>query len=401
MSSNRIEHLIGLYFSNTITEIENEELANWVVQLTDEQIQSLLEKAWTRYEPDTKMPDDISNKIITSFFKKEIPTQLNITNEPVLKINHNKNWWRIITAAACIMAFMTITYFLLQSSEKKIVAKKTVPQMQSTKDIQPGGQKALLTLADGSQIILDSVSPGLLAKQGNAQVIKLSNGEISYITNDSAQVGLLYNTMSTPVGGIYQLILPDGTKVWLNSASSIRYPTEFASNERRVQITGEAYFEVVKNANKPFVVKVNDLAEIKVWGTHFNVNAYKDEAEIRATLLEGAVEVSQGSNSTKLTPGQQAQIGKSGFIKRVDNADLDEAVAWKNGNFLFNSTALPVILRQVARWYDLEIVYEGKIPADKFSGQISRAVSLSSLLKWMQWSDVHFTLEGKKLIIKP
>ena len=400
MSLNRIELLIGLYFSNTITEMEYEELAHGVVQLTDDQIKLLLEKAWTSYEPDTKMPADISAKIITSFFKTEVPTQLNITNEPLLKINHNRNWWRIITAAASIMAFITITYFLLQSSEKKTVAKKTVPQMQLSKDIQPGGKKALLTLADGSQIVLDSVSSGLLAKQGNVQVIKLSNGEISYITNGSDQVGLLYNTMSTPVGGIYQLILPDGTMVWLNSASSIRYPTAFASNERRVQITGEAYFEVVKNKDKPFVVKVNDQAEIKVWGTHFNMNAYKDEDEIRATLLEGAIEVSQGNNSTKLTPGQQAQIDTNGFIKRVD-ADLEEAVAWKNGNFLFNSAPLPAILRQAARWYDLEVVYEGKIPTDKFSGQISRNVSLSSLLKWMQWSDVHFTLKGKKLIIKP
>ncbi|MEO8413960.1 MAG: FecR family protein [Ginsengibacter sp.] len=401
MSLTRIEHLIGLYFSNSITEIENEELANLVVQLTDEEIQALLEKEWTKYEPDTKMPDDISTKIITSFFKDEIPAQLNITNEPVLKINHNRNWWRIITAAACIIAFVTITFFLLKSPEKKVIAKKAVPQKQIPKDIQPGGQKAMLTLADGSQIILDSASSGLLARQGNAQVIKLSKGEISYNTNGSAHVGLLYNTMSTPVGGIYQLILPDGTNVWLNSASSIRYPTEFTTNERRVQITGEAYFEVVKNADKPFVVTVNNLAEIKVLGTHFNVNAYTDEAEIRTTLLEGAIDISKGNNSTKLAPGQQAQINTSGFIKRVDNADLDEAVAWKNGNFLFNSTALPAILRQAARWYDLEIVYAGKIPTDKFSGQISRSVRLSSLLKWMEWSDVHFTLEGKKLIINP
>lgn len=207
--------------------------------------------------------------------------------------------------------------------------------------------------------------------------------------------------MSTPVGGIYQLILQDGSKVWLNSSSSIRYPTEFTDKERSVEISGEAYFEIVKNAAKPFIVKVNNLAEVKVLGTHFNVNAYTDEAEVKTTLLEGAVNISQGNKSSTLSPGQQAQINQSGFIKRVDNVDLDEAVAWKNGNFLFNSATLPAVLRQAARWYDLEIVYEGKVPPDKFSGQIPRSVNLSSLLKWMQWSDVHFKLEEKKLIIKP
>ena len=399
MSSKRIEYLVELYFSNNIADIQKEELANWVIQLTDEEIHLLLEKGWINHEPDTHMPNDISDKIITSFLSPEITQQPNTTQAPVLKIEHKKKWWRIV-AAACVLAFISLTIFWLQPSENKVIAKKTVPQKQLDNDVKPGGQKALLTLADGTQIVLDSASSGLLAQQGNAQIIKLPNGEIAYNSNGKADVGLLYNTMSTPAGGIYQLILPDGSKVWLNSSSSIRYPTEFTGKERRVEISGEAYFEVAKNAAKPFIVKVNNLAEVKVLGTHFNVNAYSDEAEVKTTLLEGAVNISQGNKSSTLSPGQQAQINQSGFIKRVDNVDLDEAVAWKNGNFLFNSATLPAVLRQAARWYDLDVVYEGKVPTDKFSGQIPRWVNLSSLLKWMQWSDVHFKLEGKKIIIK-
>ncbi|MCW3116393.1 MAG: anti-FecI sigma factor, FecR, partial [Chitinophagaceae bacterium] len=310
-------------------------------------------------------------------------------------------WWRIATAAACIAAVITGFYFWSRPAEKTAVAQNKAPQKHLIEDVKPGGQKALLVLADGTRIVLDSASTGLLAQQGNAQVIKLPNGEISYNNNGHADLGLFYNIMSTPAGGMYQLILPDRTKVWLNSSSSIRYPAEFTARERRVQITGEAYFEVAKNAGRPFIVEVNNLAEIKVTGTHFNVNAYKDEAEIKTTLLEGSVHVSQGNNRCLLVPGQQAKINKDGFIKRMDGVDLEEAVAWKNGNFLFNSAGLPAVLRQAARWYDLEVEYEGEIPTDKFSGQIPRSVNLSSFLKWMQWSDVHFKLEGKKLIIKP
>jgi transmembrane sensor len=158
---------------------------------------------------------------------------------------------------------------------------------------------------------------------------------------------------------------------------------------------------VAKNPAQPFIVKINDLTEVKVLGTHFNVNAYKDETEIKTTLLEGSVNISMGNKSLLLIPGQAANINKQGSIKRVSDANLEEAIAWKNGNFLFNSAGLSDIMRQVSRWYNLEIVYDGKIPEDRFSGRVSRSVNLSNFLKWMQWSDVHFKLEGEKLIIKP
>lgn len=400
MTSKRVDYLVALYFNNNITKIQKEELASLVAQSSDEEIQKLLEEAWANHVPGTFMPDDMSDEIIASFFKEENSGDQIEDVIPHVNNRQRLNWRKVIAAAACILAFITVARFWTDHPKKIPVVKKDFPQKPLINDVQPGGQKALLILADGTQIILDSASSGLLAQQGNAQVKKLANGEISYSTNGHAATEFLFNTMSTPMGGMYQLILPDQTKVWLNSASTIRYPTEFITSERRVQVTGEAYFEVAKDASKPFIVMVNDLTELKVLGTHFNVNAYDDEDEIKTTLIEGSVNVTRGNNSSVLKPGQQAQISKTGTIKRIYDIDIEEAVAWKNGNFLFNSAGLPAVLRQAARWYSLDVVYEGKIPDDKFSGQIPRSASLSSLLKWMQWSDVHFKLEGKKLIIK-
>ena len=402
MLTNRIQHLVELYFSDSITDIQKIELAEWIVQRhNDEEIRGLLEKAFLNYEADAIMPDEVSDKIIASFF--DIETSFQITGKPVrvIDIFPSRKWWKLSVAVACVIIFISGTYLFSGSNKNNKVAKKDLSKQQLINDIKPGGQKAILTLSDGSQIVLDSASNGVIAQQGNAQVVKLTNGQVSYLTNGSAARGKLYNTMATPVGGIFLLLLPDGSKVWLNSASSIRYPTEFANKERRVQITGEAYFEVAKNAGQPFVVSINNNAEIRVLGTHFNVSTYDDESEIKTTLLEGAVNILQGNKKNLLKPGQQAQIDKSGFIKLIYNADIEEAIAWKNGNFQFSSAGLQTVLRQASRWYNLEVVYEGKIPSDKFSGKISRYVNLTSFLKWMEWSDVHFKLEGKKLIVLP
>ena len=305
-------------------------------------------------------------------------------------------------AAAVLAIFVCGAYLWLRPFEETAIVTNNPPrQQQDIQDAKPGGQKAILTLSDGTQIIVDSASNGLLAQQGNVEVIKLSTGGISYKKNSTNAEGIFYNTMSTPAGGLYQLRLPDGSKVWLNASSSIRYPTQFDGKERRVQINGEAYFEVSRNTEKPFIVKVNDDAEVIVLGTHFNINAYLNEGTIKTTLLEGAVKVRLGNSNSLLKPGQQAQIKKGGSLKRVDDADTEEAIAWKNGNFQFNSTPLEAVLRQAARWYNLEVEYKGAVPDDRFTGKISRSVNLSNLLKWMKWSDVHFKIEGNKLIVMP
>jgi transmembrane sensor len=400
MMEERAEYLIRLYFQNAITESQKEELAKRMGELTDEQIQSLLEKAWIDYTPEASIPGDISQNIIGNIFKKPVE-EMKENTTPVIPINRRKRWLRLTAAAACVLLIGAGIYIWPATGKKEIVIKKEIPAPRKLEDVNAGGQKAVLVLADGSQIVLDSANNGVLAQQGDAQITKRADGAIAYTINGNSNAGAFYNTISTPAGGIYQLVLPDGTKAWLNSLSSIRYPTEFAAADRRVQISGEVYFEVAKNPAQPFIVKINNLTEVKVLGTHFNVNAYNDEAEIKTTLLEGSVNISMGNKSCLLIPGQAANINKQGNIKRVNDADLEEAVAWKNGNFLFSSAGLPDIMRQVSRWYNLEIVYDGKIPEDRFSGRVSRSVNLSNFLKWMQWSDVHFNLEGEKLIIKP
>jgi transmembrane sensor len=399
MALKRIEYLVGLFFDNTITTIEKEELAASVDRLSDQQLKQLLESAWWAQAADTPLPADISGKIIGLVTRADGPKEPAETAVVIRRSFHSTTTWKW-PAAACLLFPILAVVFWPAGSKPKVPVSITARQVAPAGDVLPGSRKALLVLADGSQILLDSASSGVLAQQGKVQINKLSNGEIVYTNNGDATGELLYNTMSTPTGGIYQLVLPDETKVWLNSASSIRYPIAFGPGERRVSITGEAYFEVAKNALSPFIVTINNNAEVRVLGTHFNVNAYTDESTINTTLLEGAVQVTKGATSTSLTPGQQAQIDQQGGIKRLRGVDLEETLAWKNGNFLFNSAGLPQVLRQAARWYSLEVAYEGKVPEDKFSGQISRSANLSSLLKWMQWSDVHFTLQGRKLIIK-
>ncbi len=399
MSTERIEYLVELFFSNNITERQKEELSTWVSTLDDSQIQTLLEKAWQNHVPDTRIPEDISEKIISTFIEEKSRKREKKAKAPVIKLRPPNSWWKVAGVAACLCA-MIIAILVIQGRPKKIALVKALPGKAVSDDVKPGGHTAVLTLADGTRILLDSTSNGFVSMQGNTKVMKQQGGVIAYNKENSGRTELSYNTMSTPAGGMYQLILSDGTKAWLNASSSIHFPIEFTTKERRVSITGEVYFEVAKNAGKPFIVTVNKLAEVKVLGTHFNLNAYDNENEIKTTLLEGSISISKGTNSETLTAGQQAQINKNGSIKKLNDVDLEEAVAWKNGKFIFNGTELQEVLRQAARWYNLEVVYEGKIPDDKFSGQVSRSVSLSNLLKWMQWSEVYFKLEGRKLIIK-
>ncbi|MDB5156742.1 MAG: FecR protein [Mucilaginibacter sp.] len=266
-------------------------------------------------------------------------------------------------------------------------------------NIQPGGNKAILTLQDGSKIVLNDAKDGTLAQQGNTKVVKLANGQLAYNQTNTAPAKVLYNTMTTPRGGQYKLILPDGTQVWLNSASSITYPTAFAGNERNVSITGEAYFEVAKDKSKPFRVKSANQT-VDVLGTHFNIMAYSDEDAIKTTLLEGSVRVVENNTTSILKPGEQAIVDKQGGIK-ITAASIDEALAWKNGYFKFDRVDIKFIMRQVARWYDVDVVYQGRFPRDEFVGKIGRGENISQVLRILELDHVHFKIEDKKVIVLP
>jgi ferric-dicitrate binding protein FerR (iron transport regulator) len=322
-------------------------------------------------------------------------------------------WMRYAVAAALLLAIATGGYFWLKarSGNTPPIAKNTAP----AQDVPAGGDKAILTLADGSQIVLDSAANGDLAQQGSIKVQKL-NGQLKYSVGHSDDVyaaGTAYNTVRTPRGGQYELVLQDGTKVWLNAASTLKYPTAFNGRERIVELTGEGYFEVKPLTPKggqgkiPFKVLVPGGQEVEVLGTHFNIMAYKDEPLMRTTLLEGSVRVHAMTGDQKptlLAPGQQAQISSSGAVLVDQNADVDQAVAWKNGFQIFHNADLPTILRQVSRWYDVDVEYQTKaFPEMGLDGTIPRSVSLQNMIKVLELNNdqVHLKLENNKIIVLP
>jgi len=308
-----------------------------------------------------------------------------------LRVSYRRRW--AVAAAAAVLALMAGAYIWQQRS----APAKTPPVLAAAQPVLPGRQGAVLTLGDGSQVVLDSMANGLVATQSNAKVM-LQNGQLQY--NNAGNAGMVvYNTMRTPKGRQFRLQLPDGTEVWLNAGSSIRYPTAFTGNNREVEITGEAYFEVAQQAQKPFHVKAAGRADIEVLGTHFNINAYNNEATLNATLLQGAIRVTHGSSQVVLQPGQQARVADN--VKIVQHADMDQVMAWKNGRFNFEDVPLEEAMRQLERWYDIDVVYEKGIPDIVFVGKISKQTPLADLLTILEKTGVHFKLEGKKLVVQP
>jgi ferric-dicitrate binding protein FerR (iron transport regulator) len=303
-------------------------------------------------------------------------------------------------AAASIIGLLVVgVSYWFGGDSKKVIAKTESKKKVLKNDVLPGGDKAVLTLADGSTIVLDEAQNGDLALQGNTKVIKL-DGKLSYDLANPSPGEVVYNTITTPRGGKYQIELADGTMVWMNSSSSLRFPVAFAGKERRVEITGEAYFEVSRNKAMPFVVKVNS-AEIQVLGTHFNVMAYNDEEELRTTLLEGSVNFVNGSDRQALRPGQQSRLDRNGKVKVLNDVDIDEVMAWKNGYFRFQDSDIETVIRQLVRWYDVEVVYKKKVD-DLFVAEMPRNTKLSDALKALELTGrVRFEIEGRKIIVMP
>lgn len=313
------------------------------------------------------------------------------------------SWRKWAAAAAIAIVLGTASYLYLVNSNKNSELTTTGPGKLTPKDIAPGGDRAVLTLANGQKIILDSAANGTLALQGNARVVKMANGQLVYTIEGSEGMAPVYNTMSTPRGGQYKLTLPDGTNVWLNAASSITYPASFAGKERRVTVTGEVYFEVAKDKTKPFHVAANGM-DVEVLGTHFNINSYEDEGVDKTTLLEGAVRITKGTSSVQLKPGEQAVLSQSqgsrNTIEVVRNVNIEQVVAWKNGWFEFDNVDLRTIMRQISRWYDVDVSYEGRITTETFGGRTTKNLPLSEVLELLESDGLRFRLEGKKLIVE-
>ena len=302
----------------------------------------------------------------------------------------------LLVSAIALYSYWTNSKFNIEN-HKAIIAKS---------DIEPGSNKAILTLENGTQIQLTAIKKSKVATQSGLNLEQTNQGSLVYSKSKASAINLSYNTVSTPNGGQYMVILSDGTKVWLNAGSTLRYPVVFGSNIRKVELTGEAYFEVAKNVTKPFQV-VSKFQSIEVLGTHFNVNDYDNDHLVSTILLEGSIEMKgvAGKISRIIKPGQQANLSKdytNQFIT-VKQIDVEEAIAWKNGYFFFNDEPLESILRKISRWYDVEIVYSEDFNTKlTFSGTLSKYDKVSKVLRKLELSDaVHFTIEGRRIMIGP
>jgi ferric-dicitrate binding protein FerR (iron transport regulator) len=312
-----------------------------------------------------------------------------------------KLYYRLTAAAIVLIIFSAGLFNYIQKRNSTLFSLFQHPR----NDISPGGNKAILLLANGQQIVLTNAKNGLLAQQGGTQINKTANGQLIYIAAQAVKrTDTAYNTITTPRGGQYTVILPDSSKVYLDANSSLRFPAAFSGKLRTVMLTGEAYFEVAHNKKMPFHV-ITKGQTVEVLGTHFNINAYDDEKVIKTTLLEGSVRISIAGSQALLAPGGQSQIaspiaaGKS--INVIQNVNTEEAVAWKNGFFQFENADVQTIMRQFARWYNVDVVFDGKVNERLFSGEIHRNLTLLQALELLNYANVHFNIDGKKIIVSP
>ena len=340
---------------------------------------------------------------ITDRSSAVIKAQLNPEKGKVVPILR-RGWVSIAAAVVLVIGgFLVFNLIKKTDANRDVVTIDTSKQVDASQQASdPGSNKAILTLADGSTIILETAANGTLTQQGNSKIVKPAEGQLAYNLLDEKTTEVLYNSIATPRGGQYQVIFSDGSKVWLNAASSLRFPAGFTGNERKVELVGEAYFEVSKNASMPFKVAIAGKGEVEVLGTHFNVHAYHDEETAHTTLLEGSVRVTGLStgDSHIINPGEQAQVDGKGQISINKNADTEQAIAWKNGTFNFSNADLEMVLRQLSRWYDVDIKFEGAVPQRKFAGEIQRDLKLPQVLKLLEKNNVFCKLEGKTLIVK-
>jgi len=317
------------------------------------------------------------------------------------RVAKKNNGFLKYVAVLAVIAGTAILCFVFNQKAGKVIAPLAANKYQQ--DVAPGGDVAVLVLSNGKKVSLDSGQIALAEKDGTR--LSGNQGEVVYANNETnIETEVLYNTLVVPRAGTYKIQLADGTNVWLNAMSELRFPVKFGAKERKVELSGEAYFEVAKNENAPFKVLTSNQ-EIEVKGTHFNVNSYADENFSRTTLLEGSVKVSNPAAPGKswlLNPGEQAETNQKSGQTAIGRANMKEAIAWKNGYFLFNDEKLESIMAKVARWYDVEVVYEGKLEEQSFLGQIERSKKISALLKLLELSgNVHFKISGRRIVVMP
>jgi ferric-dicitrate binding protein FerR (iron transport regulator) len=403
MLGSRLEYLFERYLNRQCNESEEAELMELLgLPENERMVKLVMDKLMDKNTDDLKIPEDTARAILQQIVA--------VNNRKVTRaktVLFTAEVWRKVAVASIVIVVAAATMIYVGRDKKAPV--ETI--VKERNDIRPGGDKGSLTLADGTVLSLNEMPDGVLRQQGN-YMIRQKGGVLQCdINGGGAQIaGRSYNVLSTPRGGQFQLMLPDGSKVWLNAESSLKFPVAFDKNTREVELSGEAYFEVRSirvhdsKAKKPFNVLVRlpsgKQARVEVLGTHFNVSAYNNESSVKTTLVEGAVNVSEEGRSVVLKPGQQARLSEDAPLAVDRHADVEGVVAWKNGLFNFDNADITNIMRQIGRWYNVDIVYAGKITPRHFVGKIRRSAELSEVLEILRLSDIDFRVDGKTIVVK-
>lgn len=399
MSREQITQLLQQYLKGTLTPAEEVQLNIVLKEDNGEVFREVIEKLLAENKEGPEWTDSRLDRMVQSILnadKTGYPVLVPRRSSVIRKIS----WTRVAASAVIILILSVGGYFYFDKNDDKQIAKTKSQSVRFKNDVAaPGKAKAMITLSDGSIIALDSVTNGILAKQGNVDVTKTADGKIVY----SGTVNTIsFNTLTNPKGSkVIDITLADGSRVWLNAGSSVTYPVSFVEKDRKVKMTGEAYFEIRHDAVKKFLVEANGVTT-EVLGTHFNVNAYDDEATIKTTLLEGSVKVIKGEKGIVIKPRQQAVILKAkDDINVMDNVDVEETIAWVNGRFQFKSSNIETLMRQLERWYDVKVVYDGAV-TKKFTGKMPRTMSMINVFKALEETGgVSFSIDGKKITVRP
>ena len=399
-NSERLSRLFQGYYEKTLSPEETDELFQLLHRESDDaELNALIQQAWLQLREEkpqytTANSDSILNSILENIHNKR--DDRSSAHVPAKLFTLKR-----VAAAAVVVLIAGAGYFLFRHTPDPAATASTSPVVLPKDTLSHNNiNKAILRLANGSVIILDTLKSGAFTRQGNMQISKAKDGQILYKVEDSIAgfAATAINAISTPKGGQYQVLLQDGTKVWLNAMSTLRFPVSFSGSARQVELEGEAYFEVAKNTGKPFIVQ-SKRQQVTVLGTHFNVMAYGDERMLKTTLLEGSLRVSNNNAAVLLKPGEMAVLNGNEQLAVDHDADTGEETAWRDNLFNFRDAGIEEVMRQAARWYNIRVHYQGKIPQNEFNGKISRAIKLSEFLNILRYKGINVSMAGEDVTI--
>ena len=397
-ASERLSLLLNRFLKKNITSEELRELSSLLDGLSESEISIALKKVYDK----TSVPTFLADKLPSEHILSQILQRTEDTNMPVNAPTKKIRPLIIKLIAAAAMIGLVVGFFIFPSKNQQPNSQHISSIQNNDGDILPGGNRATLKMSNGTTIVLTNSPNGILAQYGSMAIKKLADGQLVFDAGSSTTENRQssgWNTISTPRGGQYQLTLSDGSKVWLNAESSLRFPSQFIGDERRVELVGEAYFEVAKNRKQTFKVMSKQM-EIQVLGTHFNLSDYDGQGTSKTTLVSGSIKIKRGTQVHLLKPGQQAVLNKNKELTLLDHVDVESEIAWKNGLFFFKDANIQHVMEQIARWYDIEVVYQKNHSKKLLNGSVSRTVRLSALMEMLAYTGVEYEIQGKKVLIK-